>query len=478
MAIFETSTFLTFASLLLAARKLALDPDLGSKGEALIALIDNGRALTNALKDSGLTPLAREIAKAAEQADRITHPGPALDDAKAIFAQVAPRAFADPSIFAQSNLDVATTTDAMVAAILASPAAHDFRSTTLAERYFREVCCLTLSTMLADRAYVDSISPELWRESLKRQGITLEIVKEIKEDTTELLALVRELHTIKTTTIPEDTLIAMARKIRPRVADKEEALRELDRAADLAAEAITRGDQGSNVDEFVDGVLRRLAEMTRQGRLDEAKTEADDAVDRAEAGLLQLLDAAINQHILAADAQGAARQIARKVLLECADALDLFEALRRERKVYYERGRDQGLRLDLEIAIALAERCLSAAHGPDQRGAALNDLGTGLAILGERESGTARLEEAVVAYRAALEERTRDRAPLDWAMTQNNLGNVLRTLGARESGTARLEEAVAAYRAALEEQTRDRVPLDWAMTQNNLGAALCNLGTR
>ena len=37
--------------------------------------------------------------------------------------------------------------------------------------------------------------------------------------------------------------------------------------------------------------------------------------------------------------------------------------------------------------------------------------------------------------------------PLDWAMTQNNLGNALQRLGARESGTARLEEAVAAYRA-------------------------------
>ena len=32
-----------------------------------------------------------------------------------------------------------------------------------------------------------------------------------------------------------------------------------------------------------------------------------------------------------------------------------------------------------------------------------------------------------------------------------NLGLALQTLGARESGTARLEEAVAAYRAALEE---------------------------
>jgi phage tail tape-measure protein len=31
-----------------------------------------------------------------------------------------------------------------------------------------------------------------------------------------------------------------------------------------------------------------------------------------------------------------------------------------------------------------------------------------------------------------------------------NLGNALSTLGSRESGTARLGEAVAAYRAALE----------------------------
>ena len=107
-----------------------------------------------------------------------------------------------------------------------------------------------------------------------------------------------------------------------------------------------------------------------------------------------------------------------------------------------------------------------------------NNLGNALSVLGERESGTARLEEAVAAYRAALEERTRERVPLDWATTQSNLGAALWTLGERESGTARLEAAVAAYRAALGERTRERVPLDWATTQNNLGAALWTLGER
>ena len=78
--------------------------------------------------------------------------------------------------------------------------------------------------------------------------------------------------------------------------------------------------------------------------------------------------------------------------------------------------------------------------------------------MGEREEGPARLEEAGAAYRAALEVRTRDRLPLQWAATQNNLGTVLSTLGEREEGTARLEDAVAACRAALEVYTRDRLP--------------------
>ena len=60
-------------------------------------------------------------------------------------------------------------------------------------------------------------------------------------------------------------------------------------------------------------------------------------------------------------------------------------------------------------------------------------LATALRTLGERETGTERLAQAVETYRAALEERTREQMPLDWAMTQNNLGNALRTLGRAES---------------------------------------------
>ena len=68
--------------------------------------------------------------------------------------------------------------------------------------------------------------------------------------------------------------------------------------------------------------------------------------------------------------------------------------------------------------------------------------------------------------------------PLDWATTQNNLGTALSRLGDQSGQSAPLQEAVVAYRAALQERTRERVPFDWATTQNNLGNALFSLAVR
>ncbi|WP_353062402.1 tetratricopeptide repeat protein [Tunturibacter psychrotolerans] len=94
-----------------------------------------------------------------------------------------------------------------------------------------------------------------------------------------------------------------------------------------------------------------------------------------------------------------------------------------------------------------------------------NSLGNALQVLGERESGNERLEEAVPVCEAALEERTRDHVPFEWARAQNNLGNALWALAERENGTAELEKAVIVFRAALEIRTHDCEPLDWALTR-------------
>ena len=72
----------------------------------------------------------------------------------------------------------------------------------------------------------------------------------------------------------------------------------------------------------------------------------------------------------------------------------------------------------------------------------------------------------MTAFTEALKEITRERVPLDWATAQNNLGATLAVLGKRESGTERLEQAMVAFTEVLKEHPRERVPLVWAMTQN------------
>jgi len=68
--------------------------------------------------------------------------------------------------------------------------------------------------------------------------------------------------------------------------------------------------------------------------------------------------------------------------------------------------------------------------------------------------------------------------PLQWAATQMGLGSALARLGERENGTAKLADAVAAYRAALEEYKRERVPLQWGEITGHQGIALTLLSER
>ena len=263
--------------------------------------------------------------------------------------------------------------------------------------------------------------------------------------------------------------------------DFEGAVRGLMRALEIAAKRPTTG----NLDADVNGIIAEVKRLNEEGQLEDAARALDDALeaelaeeDRRAAGIEALIREGIDQAILMRDVEKAAALVVRQVEREAVAPDERFYAIDRASIDWQVRGRNKGLAFDLEVSIAIARQLLQRAASRDERGNALNSLANALATLGARESETTRLEEAVAAYRAALEERSQVRVPLDWAATQNNLGNALRTLGDRESGTTRLEEAVAAYRAALEEYTRERVPLDWAMTQNNLGIALSTLGER
>ena len=67
---------------------------------------------------------------------------------------------------------------------------------------------------------------------------------------------------------------------------------------------------------------------------------------------------------------------------------------------------------------------------------------------GDEKADNAALKQSIETWHLVLQERPRDRVPLDWAQAQNNLGNALERLGERESGRAHLTAAVAAWEAA------------------------------
>lgn len=58
------------------------------------------------------------------------------------------------------------------------------------------------------------------------------------------------------------------------------------------------------------------------------------------------------------------------------------------------------------------------------------------------------------------------------------LGNALQALGAHRPGMVELEEAIATFRGALQEYTRERAPLAFAAAAGHQGVALMRLAGR
>lgn len=236
------------------------------------------------------------------------------------------------------------------------------------------------------------------------------------------------------------------------------------------------------------------------------KGEAQKAIDAGELAKADALLAAVEteqrrtlDHLAVSAAETSARRgeisLARLRYIEAAkhfaNAAGVFPPnseyedrrisyLQKEASALFQQGAEFGDNGALLSAIERYKRLVDLA--PRERvpldWARIQDrMGIALTVFGRRQSGMAKLEEAIATFREALKERTRERVPLDWAMTQTNLGVALFRLGERESGSVKLEEAVAVYQQALRERTRERVPLDWATTQHNLGNVLFRLGS-
>lgn len=137
----------------------------------------------------------------------------------------------------------------------------------------------------------------------------------------------------------------------------------------------------------------------------------------------------------------------------------------------YRYGRDADLRtvirrLDLVLEDPKAQAATTRGWVYEIAGLAWQDLPTG-----DRGSN---IRKAIEYYKSALEVRTCEQHPVEWAMTQNYLGTAWRNLPTGNRGS-NIRKAIDCCESALEVYTLQQHPVDWAMIQNNLGNAWRNL---
>ncbi|MCA3453101.1 MAG: hypothetical protein INF45_02150 [Rhodobacter sp.] len=199
-----------------------------------------------------------------------------------------------------------------------------------ARMFLRDVTRRAYAALLAEPGYIDTIAPDLWRGVLDGIGRIEDTTGRIEATTQETAEQLRHLtemvaHLTRATAarasgITDDALIGLARRIAADVADPATAFRELENAVEVAIRVQAEGRQGSNLGDFVDEVLRRVAALAAQNQYDTAAQEIDAALaqEQAEstARRIRLLDAGIAQDILRRDPDSAARRLLLKADLE------------------------------------------------------------------------------------------------------------------------------------------------------------------
>src|SRR5215831_2193263 len=136
-------------------------------------------------------------------------------------------------------------------------------------------------------------------------------------------------------------------------------------------------------------LARRCAKQPKKMR-----GEEEERRERYVAGITALYNRTRDIALAAYDGVAAAEAIVTLAeAIHGANTAMVARSLNSEAETLYEYGRDRGSNVHLVALIALQRKLLNDACSDEERSQAHHNLGSALATLGERESGTVRLEE-------------------------------------------------------------------------------------
>jgi hypothetical protein len=215
--------------------------------------------------------------------------------------------------------------------------------------------------------------------------------------------------------VPEGFIEEMAKRIAgDKALDLEGKQHAVRNAIETYEKEITGRPAETNLDDIVGRALSRakdqvdkgqsgLARATLRRAAEEMRREEEERRAGFEARVTALYTRARDIALAAYDGDGAAEaMIALPGDIHGSNAKTIAEFLSSEAAALGKQGDERGSNVHLVAAIALRRKLLEAAGPDDERGGAHIRLGNALALLGGREGGTEKLEEAVEAYRAHI----------------------------------------------------------------------------
>ena len=266
-----------------------------------------------------------------------------MGDIALIVLQMIEDVKATPTDIAQSGLDAGRFCKTLMDGFDGNIHYED----TAPQCLFRAVVTDAFTRLFANKDFVETLTPDLWAQVLQGQMTAEEKAEARHQEQMTHLRQTDEYRGMREAGITQAEIFRLFTRSETMADNKAEAWAQFQAFVETAIRVQADGGRGSNLGDFVDRVLARVAELARSGDYDVASASIDEALAQEEAEFVarkvRLLDAGIEQEVLRGDADAVAKRLVVRVKLFVQDRSEQFEALRSEWLQWYERGRDRGL---------------------------------------------------------------------------------------------------------------------------------------
>jgi len=257
----------------------------------------------------------------------------------------------------------------------------------LAREFAEFVIHAAFTAAIEDESYFRQLQPHLLIQQAEKIGEMLSYLEEQDQKLGRIEGLVE---TMLASSLKPETLITLARRLPDAGGDADSLVLGLVEALDAAEDLVRSGNTPSNLDDFADLVFKRIADKIEANDLEGASLEAQNGfaewqkreTERAEASTqtgIAILEAGIKADTARGDAEAVAKSEIIKITLSYDEML-FWDIVEETQNDYYQKARNDGTLLDLDVAVELANFLIESTNYSQNKAKILIQLGEALQL--------------------------------------------------------------------------------------------------